>query len=80
MTTYAIIGGTGLITPETMLLMEHAGAVTLRDRLKTHGDADATGIAAEVLLAYHSASGTASPASPKHRACGPGLRTAGPFT
>ena len=48
---------------ETLLLMEHAGAVTLRDRLKTHGDADATGIAAEVLLAYHSASDTASPAS-----------------
>lgn len=60
-------GGIGcvklLARSETMLLMEHAGKTTLRDRLLSHGDADATRIAAEVLLNYHRPSQTPPPAS-----------------
>jgi streptomycin 6-kinase len=48
---------------ENILLVEHAGTVTLRDHLLTHGDEDATRIAAEVLLAYHQPSEAAPPAS-----------------
>lgn len=48
---------------EDMLLMEHAGTITLRDRLLSHGDEDATRIAAEVLLSYHQSSQNALPAS-----------------
>lgn len=47
----------------TMLLMEHAGRTTLRDHLEVHGDADATRIAAEVLLEYHRPSETPPPTS-----------------
>jgi streptomycin 6-kinase len=46
-----------------MLLMEHAGKTTLRDHLDSHGDDDATRIAAEVLRAYHHPSQTPPPAS-----------------
>lgn len=46
-----------------MLLMEHAGMTTLRDHLDTHGDSDATRIAAEVLHRYHHPSQTPPPAS-----------------
>ncbi|WP_440410043.1 aminoglycoside phosphotransferase family protein [Neorhizobium petrolearium] len=48
---------------ETILLMEHAGKVTLRERIATHGDRDATRIAAEVLTEYHRPSETPPPAS-----------------
>lgn len=48
---------------ENILLMEHAGKVTLRDRIATHGDRDATRIAAEVLTEYHRPSETPPPAS-----------------
>jgi streptomycin 6-kinase len=48
---------------DDMLLMEHAGPVTLRDHLLTHGDGEATRIAAEVLLEYHRPSGSSAPAS-----------------
>ncbi len=47
---------------ENMLLMEHAGSLTLRDRLLSHGDEDATRIAADVLLTYHQSSQTFPPA------------------
>lgn len=47
----------------TMLLMEHAGRITLRDHLEAQGDADATRIAAEALLAYHRPSETPPPTS-----------------
>ena len=46
-----------------MLLMEHGGKTTLRDHLETHGDDDATRIAADVLRAYHRPSQTPPPAS-----------------
>ncbi len=46
-----------------MLLMEHAGKMTLRDHLESHGDEDATRIAAEVLREYHRPSDTPPPAS-----------------
>lgn len=46
-----------------MLLMEHAGTVTLRDHLETHGDLSATRIAAEVLTEYHRPSDRVPPAS-----------------
>ncbi|MBP1843529.1 streptomycin 6-kinase [Rhizobium petrolearium] len=48
---------------ENVLLMEHAGKVTLRDRIATHGDRDATRIATEVLTEYHRPSETPPPAS-----------------
>jgi streptomycin 6-kinase len=48
---------------DDMLLMEHAGTVTLRDHLQIHGDDDAARVAAEVLLAYHGPSGSPAPAS-----------------
>ncbi|MEQ1405478.1 aminoglycoside phosphotransferase family protein [Neorhizobium sp. Rsf11] len=48
---------------QNVLLMEHAGKVTLRDRIATHGDRDATRIAAEVLTEYHRPSETPPPAS-----------------
>jgi streptomycin 6-kinase len=48
---------------QDMLLMEHAGTVTLRDHLVKNGDEDATRIAAEVLLSYHQRSDLAPPAS-----------------
>ncbi len=44
-----------------LLLMEHAGKVTLRDHLEAHGDAEATRIAAEVLMEYHRPSDIAPP-------------------
>ena len=47
----------------TMLLMEHAGKTTLRDHLESHGDQEATRIAAEVLRAYHRPSQTPPPVS-----------------
>jgi len=47
----------------TMLLMEHAGKTTLRDHLVSHGDRDATRIAADVLLDYHRPSDSPPPAS-----------------
>lgn len=47
----------------TMLLMEHAGRTTLRDHMASHGDSDATRIAASVLLDYHRASDSPPPAS-----------------
>lgn len=46
-----------------LLLMEHAGAVTLRDRIASHGDRDATMIAAEVLSTYHGSSPRQPPPS-----------------
>jgi streptomycin 6-kinase len=46
-----------------ILLMEHAGKVTLRDHLDAHGDRDATWIAAQVLTEYHRPSDTAPPES-----------------
>ena len=46
-----------------LLLMEHAGAVTLRERIASHGDRDATMIAAEVLNAYHGSSPRQPPPS-----------------
>ncbi|MEN3146486.1 aminoglycoside phosphotransferase family protein [Neorhizobium sp. IRAMC:178] len=46
-----------------LLLMEHAGTMTLRDHMETHGDEHATRIAAEVLAEYHRASDMAPPAS-----------------
>jgi len=46
-----------------MLLMEHAGKVTLRDHMEAHGDMEATRIAAEVLKEYHRPSDTPPPAS-----------------
>lgn len=46
-----------------ILLMEHAGTVTLRDRITSHGDRDATMIAAAVLTEYHGASDRQPPAS-----------------
>ncbi len=46
-----------------ILLMEHAGTVTLRDRIASHGDRDATMIAAAVLTEYHGASDRQPPAS-----------------
>jgi streptomycin 6-kinase len=46
-----------------LLLMEHAGKVTLRDHMEAHGDAEATRIAAEVLVEYHRPSDMAPPAS-----------------
>ena len=46
-----------------MLLMEHAGTVTLRDHLEAHGDADATRIAAAVLKEYHQSSDMPPPES-----------------
>jgi streptomycin 6-kinase len=52
-----------LARSDDMLLMEHAGTTTLRDHLLSHGDADATRIAAEVLLDYHRPSDTPPPAS-----------------
>lgn len=48
---------------DDLLLMEHAGKVTLRDHLETHGDAEATRIAADVLMEYHRPSDIAPPAS-----------------
>jgi streptomycin 6-kinase len=47
----------------TMLLMEHAGRTTLKDHMASHGDSDATRIAAGVLLDYHRPSDSPSPAS-----------------
>jgi streptomycin 6-kinase len=46
---------------DDLLLMEHAGKVTLRDHLETHSDAEATRIAAEVLMEYHRPSDIAPP-------------------
>ncbi|MCQ1850302.1 aminoglycoside phosphotransferase family protein [Neorhizobium galegae] len=46
---------------DDLLLMEHAGKVTLRDHLQAHGDLDATRIAAEVLMEYHRPSDIAPP-------------------
>ncbi|CDN47345.1 aminoglycoside phosphotransferase family protein [Neorhizobium galegae] len=46
---------------DDLLLMEHAGKVTLRDHLQAHGDLDATRIAAEVLMEYHRPSNIAPP-------------------
>lgn len=46
-----------------ILLMEHAGKLTLRDHMEAHGDRDATRIAAEVLKEYHRPSDTMPPAS-----------------
>ncbi|CDN53486.1 Streptomycin phosphotransferase [Neorhizobium galegae bv. officinalis bv. officinalis str. HAMBI 1141] len=46
---------------DDLLLMEHAGKVTLRDHLEAHGDAEATRIAAEVLMEYHRPSDIAPP-------------------
>lgn len=48
---------------DNLLLMEHAGAVTLRDRIASHGDRDATMIAAEVLNTYHGSSQRQPPPS-----------------
>ncbi len=48
---------------ENALLMEHAGKVTLRDHMETHGDTEATRIAAEVLKEYHRPSDTTTPSS-----------------
>ena len=48
---------------ENALLMEHAGKVTLRDHMETHGDVEATRIAAEVLREYHRPSDIAPPSS-----------------
>jgi len=48
---------------DNILLMEHAGKVTLRDHMEMHGDMDATRIAAEVLREYHRPSEVAPPAS-----------------
>jgi len=48
---------------EDLLLMEHAGTETLRDRIASHGDRDATIIAAEVLQEYHGASSRKPPES-----------------
>lgn len=48
---------------DDLLLMEHAGTVTLRDYMETHGDGHATRIAAEVLAEYHRPSDIAPPAS-----------------
>ncbi len=59
--------GTGCIKlisqSSDMLLMEHAGDITLRDHLISHGDEDATHIAAEALLAYHQPSRMPAPSS-----------------
>ncbi|AOF91678.1 aminoglycoside phosphotransferase family protein [Sinorhizobium sp. RAC02] len=52
-----------LARSDDMLLMEHAGTTTLRDHLFSHGDADATRIAAAVLRDYHRPSDTPPPAS-----------------
>src|SRR5690606_23374320 len=46
-----------------ILLMEHAGTVTLKDRIASHGDRDAAMIAAAVLTEYHGASDRRPPAS-----------------
>src|SRR5690606_2067457 len=46
-----------------ILLMEHAGTVTLRDRITSHGDRDATMIAAAVLTEYHGACDRSPPDS-----------------
>lgn len=46
-----------------ILLMEHAGKVTLRDQIATHGDREATQIAAEVLVEYHRPSESPPPES-----------------
>ncbi len=46
-----------------LLLMEHAGKVTLRDHLVSHGDQEATRIAAEVLTEYHRPSDAPAPTS-----------------
>jgi streptomycin 6-kinase len=48
---------------DDLLLMEHAGQVTLRDHLEAHGDAEAVRIAAQVLAEYHRPSDMAPPAS-----------------
>ncbi|MBP2560896.1 streptomycin 6-kinase [Neorhizobium galegae] len=48
---------------DELLLMEHAGKVTLREHMETHGDRDATRIAAEVLTEYHRPFDMAPPAS-----------------
>jgi streptomycin 6-kinase len=52
-----------LARSDDMLLMEHAGTTTLRDHMLSHGDADATRIAAQVLLDYHRPSDTPPPES-----------------
>ncbi|MFB9951092.1 aminoglycoside phosphotransferase family protein [Rhizobium puerariae] len=52
-----------LARTDDILLMEHAGKLTLRDRLVSHGDLDATRIAAEVLKEYHRPSETSPPAT-----------------
>ncbi|OHV76357.1 aminoglycoside phosphotransferase family protein [Rhizobium sp. LCM 4573] len=46
-----------------VILLEHAGNETLRDRLVSHGDAQATEIAAEVLMKYHRSSDVPPPAT-----------------
>ncbi|WP_117194093.1 aminoglycoside phosphotransferase family protein [Rhizobium terrae] len=48
---------------QNMLLMEHAGKVTLRDHMDVHGDMEATRIAAEVLKEYHRPCDVRPPAS-----------------
>lgn len=59
--------GTGCVRliarSDNILLMEHAGTLTLRDRIASHGDRDATMIAAAVLKEYHGASDQRPPAS-----------------
>ena len=58
------IGSVRLIARSgNILLMEHAGTVTLKDRIALHGDRDATMIAAAVLTEYHGASDRRPPAS-----------------
>ncbi|WJR67379.1 aminoglycoside phosphotransferase family protein [Neorhizobium sp. CSC1952] len=51
-----------LARSENVILLEHAGRETLRDRIATHGDEQATRIAAEVLVEYHRPSVTPPPA------------------
>lgn len=46
-----------------IILLEHAGTETLRDRLVSNGDSEATRIAAEALIEYHRASNAPPPAT-----------------